>query len=64
MGVKVSVKGFRTTGAGVDLACSDHRVTVAVTAGIDRALANYALGHPSVPKEGHPARKEPAGRVA
>ena len=64
MGVKVGVKGFRATGTSIDLAFSDQRVAVVVTAGIDRALADYALGHPSVPKEGRPARKEPAGRAA
>ena len=64
MGVKVGVKGFRATGTSIDLAFPDQRVAVVVTAGIDRALADYALGHPSVPKEGRPARKEPAGRAA
>ena len=45
MGVKVGVKGFRATGAGVDLAIPDQCVAVAVTADMDRTLTDDALGH-------------------
>ena len=56
-GVKVGVKGFRATGASIDLAFSDQCVAVILAAGIDRPAADFALGHRSVPKEGRAARR-------
>ena len=63
-GVKVGVKGIRTTGASIDLAFSDQRVAVILASGIDRPAADYALGHRSVPKAGPGGPEGTSGRPA